>query len=160
MFATEARVFTTRSQQARDSHMTATWLGLSHIPPLQMMGAIYTTIIKTIHVWHKCLQRSDQIADVSLSKFNDRLKASRKFRVFELGNYIYQVQIPDTSTKYITNLRTMHCDCTHFFDYFSPCRMQLQLAGMKWRALIYISQSSTVQSIIKRHTVSALPRSI
>ena len=61
------------------------------------------------------------IADVPLSKFNDRLQSSRRYRVFESRDGIYQVQVPDTSVKYIVNLQKRRCYCTNFSEYESPC---------------------------------------
>ena len=86
-----------------------------------MMDAIYTTIMKTVHDRYHCPQRSTVIANTPLTKFNDRLASSRRFRVFESGNGIYQVQIPDTGIKYIVNLEQSTCDCTNFQEYSSPC---------------------------------------
>ena len=86
-----------------------------------MMDALYTLCMKKVHDRFHRKQRSTVIADVLLSKFNDRLQCSQRFQVFELGNGVYQVQIPDTGVKYIVNLQERHCDCTDFSEYESPC---------------------------------------
>lgn len=86
-----------------------------------MMDAIYTTVMKTIHDRSKRPQRSTRICDVPLDKFNNRLKSSRRFKVFESGNGIYQVQVPDTGVKFITNLSERVCDCKNFYQYQTPC---------------------------------------
>jgi hypothetical protein len=86
-----------------------------------MMDAIYTLLMKTVHDRFHRPQRTETIADVPLAKFNERLKSSRRYRVFESGNGIYQVQVPDSGRKYIVNLKEWECDCTNFHEYLSPC---------------------------------------
>jgi hypothetical protein len=88
---------------------------------IQMIDAIYTLLMKTIHDRNKEIQESTELANVPLAKFKERLCSSRHFQVFESGDGIYSVQIPDTGVKYITNLRTRKCGCTYFWDYCSPC---------------------------------------
>jgi hypothetical protein len=85
------------------------------------MDAIYTTIMKIVHDRYHRPQRSEVIANIPLAKFNDRLVLSRRFRVFESGNGIYQVQIPNTGIKYIVDLKQSTCDCKNFQEYLSPC---------------------------------------
>jgi hypothetical protein len=97
------------------------WLEIRRLPVIQMIDAIYTLLMKTIYDRNKEPQESTELANIPLAKFNERLRSSRRFRVFESGNGIYSVQIPDTGVKYITNLRTRECGCTYFWDYCSPC---------------------------------------
>jgi hypothetical protein len=59
--------------------------------PLQMMDAIYTTVMKMVHDRFYKPQKFEVIADVLITKFNNRLQASRRFQVFESGNGIYSV---------------------------------------------------------------------
>lgn len=86
-----------------------------------MLDNIYTTVMKMVHDRFYEPQKFEVIADVPMRKFNERLQASWRFRVFESGNGIYQVQIPDTGVRHIVNLRTRCCSCTYFWDYSSPC---------------------------------------
>jgi transposase-like protein len=97
------------------------WLEIRRLPLIQMIDAIYTLLMKTIYDRNKEHQESTELANVPLAKFKERLRSSRRFRVFESGDGIYSVQIPNTSVKYITNLRTRKCGCTYFWDYCSPC---------------------------------------
>lgn len=96
------------------------WLDIRRLPPLQMLDNIYATVMKTVHDRFYKPQKFEVIADVLMRKFNERLQASRRFRVFESGNGIYQVQILDTGVQHIVNLRTRHCSCIYFQDYSSP----------------------------------------
>lgn len=41
--------------------------------------------------------------------------------MFESGNSIYQVKIPDSGRKFVVNLKELQCDCTNFQEYRSPC---------------------------------------
>ncbi len=77
--------------------------------------------MKTVHDRFHQPQRSEHLVDIQLAKFNDRLKTSRRYRVFESGNGIYQVELPDTGCKYVVNLKDNSCDCTDFEQYNSPC---------------------------------------
>jgi hypothetical protein len=86
-----------------------------------MMDAIYTLLMKTVHDQFHRLQRTKTLADVPLAKFNDRLKSSGRYQVFQSGNGIYQVQISDSGRKHIVNLKEFQCDCTNFWEYQSPC---------------------------------------
>jgi hypothetical protein len=86
-----------------------------------MMDAIYTAVMKIVHDRYHRLQRSAIIADVPLAKFHNRLAVSRRYQVFSSGNGVYQVQVPDSGRKYITDLRQKLCDCKYFYDYQSPC---------------------------------------
>jgi hypothetical protein len=97
------------------------WAEIRKLPPLQMMDAIYTVLVKTVHEWHHQNQRSTELADVSLLKFNERLVNSRKYQVVASRNGVYQVQIPDSKKKHIVNLKERTCDCTLFEEYDSPC---------------------------------------
>lgn len=86
-----------------------------------MMDAIYTLLMKTVHNRFHRPQHTATMADVPLAKFNDRLKSSRRYQVFQLGNGIYQVQILDSGRKFIVNLKEWQCDCMNFQEYLSPC---------------------------------------
>jgi hypothetical protein len=86
-----------------------------------MMDAIYTYIMKTVYDRFHRVQRIDAIPNTPLAKFNDRAATSRRYRVFESGNGIYQVQIPNTGIKYVVNLKKWKCDCMDFQEYYSPC---------------------------------------
>jgi hypothetical protein len=94
--------------------INSAWADIRRLPPLQMMDAIYTLLMKTVHDRYRRPQRTTTITDIPLTKFNDRLKSSKRYRVFESGNGIYQVQIPDSGRKFTVNLGKRHCDCGNF----------------------------------------------
>ena len=85
------------------------------------MDTIRSTVIKTIYDRYNRPQQSTELADVPLSKFKDRLKASHRHCVFESGNGIYQVQVPDSGSKFIVNLPKRTCTCGNFYEYSGPC---------------------------------------
>jgi cytochrome c553 len=101
--------------------INSAWADIRRLPPLQMMDAIYTLLMKTVHDRYRRPQRTTTIADAPLTKFNDRLKSSKRYQVFESGNGIYQVQIPNSGRKVIVNLKKRYCDCGNFQEYLSPC---------------------------------------
>jgi hypothetical protein len=84
------------------------------------MDAIYTLLIKTVYERHHRNQRSAEISDVPLAKFNDRLASSRRYQAFAPGDGVYQVQIPDSGRKHIVNLKKRSCGCKYFEEYESP----------------------------------------
>ena len=67
------------------------------------------------------VQRSQLIADVPLAKFEARMKASRRFRVFPSGNRVHQIEDPETGQKWVINLEERVCECQNFYEYQSPC---------------------------------------
>jgi hypothetical protein len=86
-----------------------------------MIDNIWSTVIKTIYDRYNRPQQSTELADVPLSKFRDRLKASHGYCVFESGNGIYQVQVPDSGSKFTVNLPKGTCTCNNFYKYSGPC---------------------------------------
>jgi hypothetical protein len=137
------------------------WLDIRRLPPLQMIDAIYTYLMKTVHDRNKEPQRSTELADVPLAKFNERLRSSRRFRVFESGDGIYQVQIPDTGVKYVTNLRKRECSCTYFWDYSSPCTHAI--TALRYEAedpFLHFAQCYYVKTLHKTYERFLVPFSI
>jgi hypothetical protein len=69
----------------------------------------------------RALQISQYLANVPWSKYFSRLEKSWQFNVFPSGNGIYQVEIPDTGSKYIINLTKELYTCKDFYEYQGPC---------------------------------------
>jgi hypothetical protein len=102
------------------------WGQIRFLPPLLLVDAIYTSTMKM--VYDRCIkskkQHSDIIADIPYTKFVERQKRSKRYKVFESGNGIYQVQNPDSGQKFVVNLKTntqKKCECTNFYEYQAPC---------------------------------------
>jgi len=55
------------------------WADIRRLPPLQIIDAIYTFLMKAVHDRFHRLQRTEGIADVPLTKFNERLRLSRRY---------------------------------------------------------------------------------
>ena len=92
------------------------------MPPITIMEAIYTLLTKTLHNRYKAPQHNTVICNVLFARFNNQLQQSRRYRVFELGNSIYQVQKPDSPIKFIVKLeKRSSCTCTNLQEYCSPC---------------------------------------
>jgi hypothetical protein len=77
--------------------------------------------MKTFHDWFHRVHQSTILPNAQLHAFNERLQTSRRYKVYQLGNHIYQVVHPDTGVKYIVNLQEKTCECTNFQEYKSPC---------------------------------------
>jgi hypothetical protein len=60
-----------------------------------MMDAIYTYLMKLVYERSKQAQGSQYLASIPFARFNDRLKLSRRYQIFGLGNGKYQVELPD-----------------------------------------------------------------
>jgi hypothetical protein len=126
-----------------------------------MMDAIYTLLMQMIHDRFHRPQRTKTIADVPLAKFNERMKSSRRYRVFELGSGIYQVQVPDYGQKYVVNLKECTCDCQNFQEYLAPCAHAI--IACKYAAedpFNYICQKYTVNMYWKTYSHFLKPLSI
>jgi hypothetical protein len=70
------------------------------------------------------------LPDATLKAFQDRQQWSRRYKVYQSGNDIYQVQVPHTGVKYVVNLLQRTCDCTNFQWYKSPCAHAI--AACRW----------------------------
>jgi hypothetical protein len=101
--------------------LNSSWRDIRTLQPLKMVDAIWSSTMKTVHDRKIRPQKGTAIADTPWTKFLDRLKDSQRYRVFESGNGIYQVQIPDTGYKYTVNLQEFECSCTIFWEYQAPC---------------------------------------
>lgn len=93
--------------------------------------------MKTLYDQFNRPQRTPILADVPLSKFNDRLKTSRRYQVFAFGNGVYQVQLPDTGVKHIVDLQNVYATVRTFRTTNRHVAMQLLLVGLN--ALIHMS---------------------
>ncbi len=101
--------------------LNSAWGQLRFLQPLQMMDGIYSVIMKTVYNRYHRLQRSAELVDIQLSRFNDRLANSRQYHVVTSGNRLFQVQKPDTGVKRVVDLPNRTCDCNNFYEYQSPC---------------------------------------
>ena len=97
--------------------INSVWGNIRKLPPLQMMDAIYKYLIKLVYDRSQQKQQTEYLANVLLARFNDRLKQSRRYQVFGLGNGKYQVEILDSSRKYIVDLNEQYCDYGNFTEY-------------------------------------------
>jgi hypothetical protein len=86
-----------------------------------MLDGIYPKVMKTIYERSHRNHKSNFIVDVQLAKFNKRYRNSKRFYITLSSNGVFQVQIPDSGTQYVVDLRKKTCDCTHFSEYQSPC---------------------------------------
>ena len=77
--------------------------------------------MKLVHNRSQEKQQSEYLAHVPLAQFNNRLKQSRRYQVFGSGNGKYQVEIPDSSRKYIVDLNLSSCNRENFSYYQAAC---------------------------------------
>lgn len=101
--------------------LNSSWGRLRFLPALKMMDSIWSLVMKTFHDRYRRPQKSMVLADTPYVKFQERLKSSKRYKVFESGHGIYQVQKPDSGQKFIINLQKRVCDCTNFYEYQGPC---------------------------------------
>jgi hypothetical protein len=128
-----------------------------------MIEAIYTFLIKIVYNRHNKaeLQKSTEIVDIPLQKFNKRLRSSRRYRVFKSRNRIFQVQILDTGVKYIVNLETTKCNCSFFWDYCLPCTYTITALRHETKDLyLYFHKGYKVKALQKTYKRFIIPFSI
>ena len=77
--------------------------------------------MKTFYDRYHRQHQSTILPNAILNAFNDRLQRSKRYKVYQSGNSIYQVEIPDTGIKHIVDLEKKTCECTNFQEYESPC---------------------------------------
>jgi hypothetical protein len=86
---------------------------------LKLVDTIYTTVIKTFYNRFYYPYQSQVLPNTQLQAFNKRLQNSQRYKVYQSGNGIYQVEYPDTGIKYIVDLPKKTCEYTNFQEYKS-----------------------------------------
>lgn len=141
--------------------LNSAWNPIRSLPPLKMMDTIWSTTMKTIHDRYHRPQQSLQLADVPLSKFKDRLKSSHRYHVFESGNGVYQVQVPDSGSKFTVNLPQRTCTCHNFHEYSGPCAHAITACRYEIKdPYAYFHWAYTVRSYRKTYHTPMKPVSI
>jgi hypothetical protein len=101
--------------------LNGTWSEIRNLQPLKLIDAIYTAVMKTFYDRYHRVMKDLVLPDATLKLFQERYQYSRRYKVFQSGNNIYQVEVPDTGVKHVVNLQRRECDCTNFQYYQSPC---------------------------------------
>jgi hypothetical protein len=86
-----------------------------------MVDTIWSTMMKIIYTRHNEIQKNSVLCNIPYTKFQTRLKDSQRYLVSTLRIDLFQVQIPNTNTKYIVNLKENSYSCNNFFQYRGPC---------------------------------------
>jgi predicted nucleic acid-binding Zn finger protein len=86
-----------------------------------MLDTIWSTIMQLVYQRYHAPQQNSILCNVPYTKFQERLKESCRYQVFQSSTRVCQVQIPDTGIKYIVNLEEKYCSCYNFFQYRGPC---------------------------------------
>jgi hypothetical protein len=73
---------------------------------------IFAFIMKRVHDRHHRRQKSERIADEPMARFRSRQQTSKRYKVIESGNGIYQTQDSKTGRKCVVNLKKRTWDCT------------------------------------------------
>jgi hypothetical protein len=97
------------------------WYDIRFLQPLRMIDTIWSTVMKTIYSRYHAKQKNSVLCDIPLSKFQERQKQSRRYKVFESKEGVYQVQKPDSGLKFVVNLKENTCTCNNFWQYHGPC---------------------------------------
>ena len=119
-----------------------------------MVDTIWSTTMKTIYDRYRRPQQSIDLADMPLLKFKDRLKSSRRYRIFESGNGIYQVQVPESGSKFIVNLLQKTCTCLNFDEYAGPCAHAISACRFEIEDLyLYFHPGYTIRSYRKTYHI-------
>ena len=66
-----------------------------------------------------------------LTLFKERMKQAARYRVYNSGNGIYQVQVPH-GAKYVVDLKEGTCECMQFYEYqtaYKHALITIQHAG-------------------------------
>jgi hypothetical protein len=84
------------------------------LQPLKLIDSIYTAVMKVFHDRYYRPMKDPVLPDAILKAFQERQQWSRRYKVYQAGNSIYQVEVPDTGIKHVVNLARRSCDCTNF----------------------------------------------
>lgn len=128
--------------------LNSSWSDIRHLPPLQLIDAIYSTTMRMVYYRFKEPQKSALLANIPMAKFEARQTAARQFRVFESGNGIYQVEESDSGRRFIVNLTETKCSCKNFYEYQSPCSHAIAAARHE--------EVDPISLFFDRYTVKAL----
>jgi len=145
--------------------LNSVWNPLRSLPLLKMVDTTWSIMMKTIYDRYYRPQQGTEIADAPLLKFKDRLRSSHRYQVFESGNGIYQVQVPESGSKFIVNFQARTCTCTNFYEYSGPCAHAITACRFETEdPYLYFhwayrlrSYRKTYQNPMKRISIEGLP---
>ena len=111
--------------------------------------------MKIVHDRYHCPQQSTQLTDIPLAKFKERLKSSHQYRFFESGNRVYQVQVPDSGSKFTVDLPQRTCTCYNFYEYSRPCDHAITACRFEAEdPYAYFHWTGTIRSYRKTYYIS------
>jgi hypothetical protein len=73
--------------------------------------------MKQFHERRYRTQASVNLANAPYLKLRERVKNSRRYKIFESSRGVYQVEQPDSGRKHIVKLAERHYTCLAFQDY-------------------------------------------
>jgi hypothetical protein len=94
--------------------LNGTWSEIRNLQLLKLDDEIYTTVMKTFYDRFHRPMKDPTLPDAVLKLFQERYQWSRRYKVTQSGNGIYQVEVPDTGIKHVVNLEQRRCGCTNF----------------------------------------------
>ena len=84
--------------------LNGTWSEIRNLQPLKLIDEIYTAVMKTFYDRFHRPMKDPKLLDAILKLFQERQQWSRRYKVFQSGNGIFQVEVPDTGSKHVVDL--------------------------------------------------------
>jgi hypothetical protein len=94
--------------------LNRTWSEIYNFYPFKLVDKIYTVVMKTFYDRYYCPIKDPVLPDAVLKLFQERYQQSQRYKVFQSGNGVYQVEAPDTGIKYVVDLDRQQYNCTNF----------------------------------------------
>ena len=138
------------------------WRPIRKLHPLRIMDEIWSYCMKTIHDRAKRARTGENLylASVPHEKMQQLRLQSQRYRVYESGNGIHQVQIPDSGSKYTVNLTIKQC-CLEFWDLLFPCIHVLTACRFEQiDPYLFVHKAYTTAEYIATYSNPMLPISI
>jgi len=83
-----------------------------------------------------CPNQSQDLPNAQLLAFNEQIQHAQRYRVYQSGNGLYQVEHPDTGVKYIVDLTKRPANAQTSRNINHHVHMELQLANMPLLTLL------------------------
>jgi hypothetical protein len=104
------------------SDMNGAWKTLRHLPPLRMLGSIWSAVMETFCERRDRLQKDHSLTDNAKKGFDVSYAVSKRWRILSSNSLKVEV-ISDIGKEYVVDLtdNKQYCSCGRYTEYTSPC---------------------------------------
>ena len=107
--------------------LNGTWKHLRHLPPLRLLGSIWSSVMETFCERRERVQTSPDLTNQAKAGFEARYEKCRRYRAIPADESIVQV-IDDDGKDWIVDLERRSCTCLMFQEHGGPCTHAIMAA--------------------------------